>query len=251
MRQRIKEALKKRSYFGKIEEIANRRRHQFNKLARNARRSLEDLRGQLQEARSRNAPRREIEDLEESVFVTEHRLKRVLRKRDFWRRRYVWAHERHSHWGTVLRHRRDRLRRWISRHRGFQPYMANGNPYEKLTAECKHAIYLMFRRGLYVTSTYEGFPGDGVHSIRSGHYRQNQPDKKGRCFDCGSGSFRVMVKAQNAEADRAGSYMVELIGPDNNRCYKNGIRYLLTEGTALEEMHDSHIHLWIRDGAPQ
>lgn len=251
LRRRVKEAVKKRSFFGGIEKIADRRRHAFNKRAHNARGLVLDLREQLDEARAKEVPEQRIEDLEQLLFLAEHKLKRMRRKRDFWRRRYVWAHERHRHWGVVLKHRRDRLRRWVARHRGFQPYMANGNPHKKLTAECKYAIYLMFRRGLYTTSTYEGYPGDGVHSTGSGHYVENQPDEKARCFDCGSGSFRKMVKAQNAEANRAGSYMVELIGPDNDRCYKNGARYTLTEGSALEEMHDNHIHTWLRDGAPQ
>lgn len=251
LRTRVQQALHRHSYFGKVEEIADRRRHAFNQRAREARIAVEQLRAvkelQLaQEGLSAGA----LEDTLQQLALAELRLKRMRRKRDFWRRRYVWARERHRHWRLVLKHRRDRLRRWIRRHEGFQPYMANGNPHEKLTAEAKRGIYLDFRDGNYVTSTYEGAPGDGVHSSSSGHYVQNQPDGKARCWDSGAGRLAPMVKAQRREAERAGPFMIELIGPDNAVAYKNGVPYTLAEGSWLEEMHDNHVHKWIRDGAP-
>jgi hypothetical protein len=249
---RVKEAVKRYSFFGKVEEIADKRRTRFNREVREARilvkqceRELDTLRG-----RGTSPEPREVEDQEQLLTLAEHHLRKMLRKRKFWRDRYVWAHERHAHWGVVLKHRRDRVRRWVQQHQDFQPYMANGNPYERLTAEAKHGIYLDFRGGLYVTSTYEGFPGDGVHSTSSGHYVQNQPDDRARCWDAGAGSRGPMAKAQLREAERAASFMVELIGPENDFEYKNGIRYSLAEGDPLETMHDNHKHTWIRDGAP-
>lgn len=237
---RLREAVKKLSFFAKVEEIAERRIERFSKEVRAATREIGILEKAVQS------------DLHKLQLQQAHRRrKRVHRKLEFWRDRYAWAHARHRHWGLVWKHRRDRLRRWIARHEGFQPYMANGNPHEKLTAEAKHAIYLDFRGGLYVTSTYEGHSGDGVHSTSSGHYLENQPDDKARCWDAGASSRGPMVKAQNREAKRAGPYCVELIGPDNDANYKNGIRYTLSEGSALETMHDTHKHQWLRDGAPK
>ena len=128
--------------------------------------------------------------------------------------------------------------------------MANGHPWIKLTPEARHAIYLDFRGGLYVTATYEGYPGDGVHAVSSGHYIQNQPDGRARCWDAGAARRGPMVTAQRREAERCPAFMIELIGPENDCEFKNGVRYTLPEGSPLEEMHDNHKHEWIRDGAP-
>lgn len=250
LRARVAEAIHRRSLFGKIEEVADRRRHAFNHRVESAKARVGRVRAELDSLKKNGASGQEIEDGEQALFLAEHHLRAMLRKREFWRKRYVWAHERHKHWGLVLKHRRDRIRRWIQQHEDFQPYMANGNPYEKLTPEARHGIYLDFRDGLYVTSTYEGYPGDGVHTSTSGHYVQNQPDGDARCWDAGAGSRAPMVKAQLREARRAASFLIEMFGPDNTFDYKNGIRIGLSEGSALETLHDTHKHTWIRDGAP-
>lgn len=251
---RVKEAVHRYSLFGKIAEIAQRRRHRFHKEVEANKAKVEtaerDLEHAVKEGNEHSVSRRTIEDFEQVLAIAEHHLKRSRRKLDFWRQRYVWANERHQHWGLVLKHRRDRLRAWIARHRTFQPYMANGRPWIKLTPEARHGIFLDFKQGLYVTSTYEGYPGDGVHATSSGHYVQNQPDGRARCWDAASTSVEKMVAAQHREARRAGAFMVELLGPDNAFEYKNGLRYTLPEGDPLEEMHDNHKHTWIRDGAP-
>lgn len=236
---RLKESAHKRSLFGKLMRVADNRREARLKEVRETTKEIERL-----------EKRPQTSEVKRDLRRAHARRKRQHARLEFWRNRYVWARERHLHWGLVWKHRRDRLRRWIQRHEGFQPYMANGNPHAKLTPEAKHAIYLDFRDGLYVTSTYEGHPGDGVHSTGSGHYVENQPDGKARCWDAGAASRAPMVKAQKREAKRAGSFCVELIGPDNDANYKNGIRYTLAEGSALETMHDNHKHQWLRDGAP-
>lgn len=244
---RVKEALHRYSFFGKIEEVADKRRHLFHKRLPAARDRVEAA-----ERRAKAAPKGQRQEDEAQILaLAEEHLKRTLRKREFWRDRYAWAHQRHQHWGTVLRHRRDRVRRWIKQHEGFRPYMANGKPWEALTPEAKHGIYLDFREGLYVTSTYEGYPGDGVHSDTSFHYLQNQPDGKARCWDAGAGTRGPMAKAQERQARTLGSFLTEMFGPINELAYKNGIRETLPEGSSLEEMHDNHVHTDIRDGAPR
>lgn len=251
LKKKIAEAVHRYSFFGRIEETADRRRHAFNKRLAVAEAHLVRTQREYRELIAADAPQQRREDAEQLVFISEHHVKALKKRREFWRNRYVWAHQRHHHWGKVLKHRRDRLRRWIFQHRGFRAYMANGHPHEKLTPEAKHGIYLDFKEGLYVTSTYEGYPGDGVHATSSYHYLQNQPDGKARCWDAASGSRGRMVKAQRREATRCPAFLVEMIGPENDCEYKNGIRYTLSEGSALETMHDSHVHEDIRDGAPQ
>jgi len=245
----VKEAIHRYSFFGKVEEIADKRRHAFNKRLHRALERVDLCKRELKLAQDHDAGPSAIEDGEQILAIARHHRDKMLRKREFWRDRYAWARARHQHWGSVLKHRRNRLHRWIQQHEGFQPYMANGNPYEKLTDEAKHGIYLDFRDGNYLTSTYEGFPGDGVHSTSSGHYLQNQPDGKARCWDCGAGTRGPMVKAQLREARRCGSFLIEMFGPDNTFNYKNGVQFTLGEGEALETMHDNHKHTWIRDGA--
>lgn len=250
LRGRVAQALKRLSFFGKVEEVADKRRQRFNREAHKARQEVLALGKQIADGADVHLSPGEEDDIIDEVRKARARLERKRRKREFWRDRYVWAHERHTHWGLVLKHRRDRLRRWIQQHEGFQPYMANGNPFGLLTDEAKYAIYLDFRDGNYVTSTYEGFPGDGVHSTTSGHYLQNQPDGRGRCWDCGAGTRGPMVKAQLREARRCPSFLIEMFGPDNTANFKNGVEFTLGEGEPLETMHDNHKHTWVRDGAP-
>jgi len=248
---KVKEAVHKFSFFGKIEEVADHRRHARNEEVKKQSESVNDLTDRLKNAINAKASVRTIEDLEQLLTIAEHALKRALRKREFWRDRYTWAHSRHNHWGSVLKHRKDRLRRWIAQHQEFQPFMANGHPHEKLTPEAKHAIYLAFRDGNFVTSTYEGFPGDGVHATSSYHYLENQPDGKARCWDAGAGTRDPMVKTQVRQAREFGPFLTEQFGPENTFAYKNGVQFTLAEGTELEEMHDNHVHTDIRDGAPK
>lgn len=246
LRTKVKEAVHRYSLFGKIEEVANRRRHRFHEDIEPA---VERITGARKELDNADTPL-EQRNAREVLGLAEMALRTAQKKRDFWRRRYVWSRERHQHWGTVLKHRRDRIRAWAAQHEGFQPYMANGNPYEHLTDEAKHGIYLDFKEGLYCTSTYEGFPGDGVHSTSSYHYLPNQPDGKGRCWDSGAGTLKPMEEAQERQAREWGPWLTEMFGPINDLCFKNGVRISLAEGTSLEQMHDNHKHTDLRDGAP-
>jgi hypothetical protein len=246
----VKQAVHRYSFFGKVEEIADKRRHAFNQKLAKAEGKLQHTEEDLKVVKRAGGSTLEVENEEQVVYFAKSKRDRLKRKRDFWRDRFTWAHARHSHWGTVLKHRRDRLRRWVQQHDGFQPYMANGHPYEAFTEEGLYGIYLDFRRGLYVTATYEGHPGDGVHSTTSGHYLQNQPDGRARCWDAGASTRGPMAAAQKAEAERCPSYLIELLGPINDEEFKNGVRYTLPEGDPLEEMHDNHKHTWLRDGAP-
>lgn len=248
---RAKQAVHRYSFFGKVEEIADKRRHAFNRQLVAAERAVDQAKAELKRVEGlEHTTVQQIENEEQVLGLRKQERDRKKRKREFWRDRYTWARARHHHWGSVLKHRRDRLRRWVQQHDGFQPYMANGHPYEAFTKEALHGIYLDFRRGLYLTATYEGYPGDGVHSTSSGHYLQNQPDGRARCWDAGASTRGPMAAAQKAEAERCPSYLIELLGPINDEEFKNGVRYTLPEGDPLEEMHDNHKHTWLRDGAP-
>jgi hypothetical protein len=249
LRGLVRTAVHRYSAVGKLAEIADNRRHKFNDEVAKARKREARAEEGWELVMSGKPTHSQAEDAEQVLFVAREHLRRMIRKREFWRNRYTEMSARHHHWGLVLKHRRDRVRRWVARHEGFQPYMANGNPYEKLTDEAKHAIYLAFKEGLYVTSTYEGFAGDGVHATTSYHYLTNQPDGRGRCWDAGSSRRGPMAKTQIRQGREFGPYLTEQFGPENSFAYKNGVQFTLAEGTSLEEMHDNHVHTDIRDGA--
>lgn len=246
---KIKEALHQRSLFGKLAEVADRRRHTFRERVLAQRKVGDHLQARYERAVD-NGQIHMAESLLLELKKARRKEERLHSKLEFWRNRFTWANERHEHWSLVWKHRKDRLTAWIKQHQTFQPYMANGNPYEKLTAEARYAIYLDFKAGLYVTSTYEGYRGDGVHTFTSNHYIENSPDGKARCWDAASSSRSKMVAAQRREAARCPSYLREMIGPQNDCEYSNGVRYTLPEGDALENMHDNHKHQAINDGAP-
>jgi hypothetical protein len=109
----------------------------------------------------------------------------------------------------------------------------NGHP-TNVSADVKRVIVRANRAGLYVTSTT-----DGGHASTSYHY-------SGRAVDVAapmtSAGIALMVKFQRELASSPGSYL-EVFGPDNSACVKNGTRISLAEGTALENQHDNHVHV--------
>lgn len=82
----------------------------------------------------------------------------------------------------------------------------------------------------------------GQHAPSSYHY-------KGAAADMGLPSSLVgsakgqerMLRFQRQEAGHADRYL-ELFGPDNKACVKNGRVITLAEGSPLENLHDNHVH---------
>jgi hypothetical protein len=117
--------------------------------------------------------------------------------------------------------------------------MLNGHGGD-VTPAVKKTIVRAVRAGLVVTSTTGGH-----HAPGSYHY-----SRPGRAVDVGlpaslvgtAEGRRRMVTFQRKEARHAERYD-ELFGPDNDGCVKNGVRISLGEGTPLENLHDSHVHL--------
>lgn len=122
----------------------------------------------------------------------------------------------------------------------FQPYMLNGHS-DRITRAVENDIAVaVVVYDLACTSTSDGYPGDGRHTSTSLHYWQNNPDGSGlgRASDCAGAR---MVEYQHDRAKDPSRYL-ELFGPDNNGWVKNGATFNEPEGTALENLHDSHVH---------
>lgn len=150
---------------------------------------------------------------------------RTARARKKWARIRVRYEEKIS----ALKERRDRVDAG-----DFEPWMLNGRP-GNVSAGIKAAIARGVAHDLYVTST-----STGGHASSSWHFPWNNRDGLGHGVDM-AGAYNDMVAWQNSELAR-GEDLLELIGPDNDACAKNGSRYTLGEGTALETAHDNHVH---------
>jgi hypothetical protein len=127
-----------------------------------------------------------------------------------------------------LRYWRRLLRR---RQAAFQPWMLNGTA-GNISPAAKKFVVRAVNAGLYVTSTT-----GGKHAPTSYHY-----DKPlGRAVDV-AGPWDKMVAFQRAESARRAADYLELFGPDNTVQVRNGQRFAFSEGEALENLHDTHVH---------
>lgn len=113
----------------------------------------------------------------------------------------------------------------IAKRNTFHPAMANGHPYEHLSAGARRYVARAFHSGLVCFSTYEGHPGDGVHADGSYHYTENDPDpnppQEGHAADMAAASMRRMVRFAKREMRRPRKFL-ELLSPAYGYV-KNGV----------------------------
>lgn len=121
MKARVKDALHRYSVFGKIAEIADRRRQFYAKRVEVSKAKVKRLEDRDAKAQVdlHLTTVRQREDLQEELAVAEVGLKTAMRRAAFWQKRYVWAKDRHDQWGNILRRRRRALRLWLGIHRTF------------------------------------------------------------------------------------------------------------------------------------
>jgi hypothetical protein len=144
--------------------------------------------------------------------------------------------ERRAFWTRALLRARARLGVWDNR-------FLNGHA-GNITPEAKKFLLRAHTAGLVCTST-----SGGQHTATSFHF--TKPNAK--AVDVGLrgpeiGTIKGLKKMsdfQLKEAKNAGRYL-ELFGPVNGACVKNGQRITLAEGADLENLHDNHVH-----GAPK
>ena len=118
--------------------------------------------------------------------------------------------------------------------------MLSGHP-GNISWRMKRVVVRGVNHGLKVTSTT-----GGVHAPGSYHYR-------GRAVDFGhqrpgtAEARRELVAFQKSELSRYRRWRQhkEIIGPDNGAIVLRGYETDLSEGTALEQAHDNHVHIAI------
>lgn len=121
----------------------------------------------------------------------------------------------------------------------FRKRMLRGHPGD-ITREVRRVIVHGLEHGLIVTSTT-----DGGHAPTSFHFT-----KPGRAVDLGNevpgtpAARARMVAFQRFLLNKFGpGAFLELFGPENSLAVKNGVQFTLPEGSALENLHDTHVHV--------
>lgn len=160
------------------------------------------------------------------------RLRRLSRKRKRWFEKFKGL--------PVGTPKRARAKAVLGKLRGF--YKAREAELKKLLATAvdwnghpglprlRREVKVCLNHNCYVTSTSEGYPGDGVHTPSSYHYQA-------RAVDIG-GSYTDLVASQNALVNKFGvAHFTELFGPDNFYV-KNGVRI-----AGFMSGHGDHVHI--------
>jgi lysozyme len=122
----------------------------------------------------------------------------------------------------------------LPRYYRFKPWMLNGHPGD-VTLAVKRCIVRGVNHGLVVTSTT-----DGTHAPTSYHYTKPLGSAVDMGFNPGTDREAAL---QGMMVRRFRSKFWEEFGPQNDLWIKNGVQITAVEGTDLEQMHDTHIHM--------
>lgn len=130
--------------------------------------------------------------------------------------------------------------------------MLRGHP-GNITNAVKRVIVRLHNRGLFVTSTTDGVHAPGSfhrfgRAVDAGNSRRCVTHRGRRvCVGANPGTpqaRKLMVDAQRFLIARFGcGAFLELFGPDNVANCDEGRRITMAEGSALETLHDTHIHV--------
>lgn len=132
----------------------------------------------------------------------------------------------------------------MARRTRFKRSMLNGHP-GNIARAVRRVIVRGTNHGLIVTSTT-----DGAHAPTSWHYIRPPRNFRGRAVDFGHArpgtpearAAEVAFQRDLIETHGPGAFH-ELFGPDNALNVKNGVVVALGEGTPLETLHDTHVHV--------
>lgn len=166
---------------------------------------------------------------EERERIRKH-VKQVATKKRYWRKRVRFFVVK------LTKIRKLREARRAKKQPKFESWMANGADWQNSNQATRDFVARgVVLHHLTCTSMNRTFVPPGG-STTSYHLQ-------GMAGDI-AGSWEAMNAAQRKEYDKlkGQSSQLELFGPDNIRNLKNGASMSMGEGTALEQLHDSHLH---------
>lgn len=117
------------------------------------------------------------------------------------------------------------------------PWQANGHEWSYLTDRAKQLLAIaVVNYDLVCTSIYRTWGTGSFHERKPTHG-----------FDC-AGS-RMVEFQRDLRYGRIPGFalgdLLELFGPDNAACADNGAPYVMSEGSANENLHDNHVHAFV------
>jgi len=199
---------------------------------------LEEKREERDEVRKEKKRKQKRDPkLEEREQKLDREIKSLLREEDALTKRIKELDERDDELAAKEHKLEDKIEAREDRKPDF-----NGHP-TNVNDDVKKVIAKGNQCGCVTTSTTDG----SSHSSLSWHYPGNNADGLGGAADMG-GSYDAMVRHQQWAYDNASKFR-EVIGPRNDLCVKNGVRYTLGEGSSLENAHDNHTHIAPYPGA--
>jgi peptidoglycan hydrolase CwlO-like protein len=236
----------------KKREIASELIHQLADEITDAQHKRHEIKKNIEEAQSSPTPNdariealraklaennKHIESLHERLHSREVEKNKLLKHIDEVRSQRKWALKAHTIYRKKLREARKHAQQQQqpSGQPQYQSWMANGHD-DYVTQGVKNFIARgVVNYGLVCTSMRRTYvpPGGSTTS-----YHLQSPGKAGDI----AGSR--MTEFQLSEYNRNHGYSgcLELFGPDNAHNLKYGNTLYLAEGTALENLHDTHVH---------
>lgn len=120
----------------------------------------------------------------------------------------------------------------------WEDWMANGHSLNFTAAAKAEAAIAVVKFGCTVTSTFRAtvIPQSNPNSY---HGPNVNP---GKAVDV-AGAGMIAYQSDVYNRRHGDSNLLELFGPQNSTCLKNGAQITLGEGTFLEDLHDSHTHV--------
>lgn len=234
LRESVEKALRKVGFFRKAKKIAIRRVGAWVGRVREATADIERHEKWLRDNPNAHPARRTHH--EERLRAAHTRRSRRHKRLTWWRKRLVWARNRDEFWTELLASRRRKLDAQRVDVSDFENSMTGSHEWWTLTPSAKAAVAIGVQVfGLWVSSTFR--------PETPGSHHGEDPTRGADL----AGEWENMIAFQRWLYHNHLGAILELFGPDNRLCADNGKPYPLSEGSFLEDLHDTHDHAFITD----
>jgi len=171
----------------------------------------------------------EFDEVMAKIEVVDNRLERVMTRLKNTNARLRWWVKKR----TVLRKKLEAAKQKARPE--YESWMANGYD-DNVTDGVKAFVARgVVKYDCYVTSMRRSYVPPGG-STTSWHL-----SNPGKAADMGGARMSEFQRSE-FERNKGKSECLELFGPVNDRCLKYGVPMSLSEGDALETLHDTHVH---------